>query len=94
MAELPTSTSGPIRGWQRWAACVGTPMAWWIGGTPPKEAKDLCRRCPVRRSCLAEANEIEGRLAPTDAKAQGFRAGLSAPQRFKLRQSLPDSLSA
>ncbi|HEU5151105.1 MAG TPA: WhiB family transcriptional regulator [Iamia sp.] len=75
--------------WQEQAACADLPidvMFPWDDDAPvdaqgPAEAGaalDVCRRCPVRRQCLADA------LA-TPGLPQGVRGGLTPAERAPLR---------
>ena len=43
--------------WQREAVCAGTPVSDWFPdhGQEPYAARQFCRECPVRVSCLATA---------------------------------------
>jgi hypothetical protein len=48
-----------------------------VQGRPPEEAKEACRNCPVRTSCLEESLAYE---------PFGFRGGMTAAQRRQLRK--------
>ncbi|MFE2164830.1 WhiB family transcriptional regulator [Streptomyces sp. NPDC059447] len=48
-----------------------------------RNAKTICRRCPVREECLALALDIEGPYGPD--KRGGVWGGLTAHERAALR---------
>lgn len=50
------------------------------------DAKAICRPCPVRAECLAEAMEMEG--GQTAKSRHGIRAGLTGKQRRALYDAL------
>ena len=73
--------------WLDDAACKGTPTKWWFpdtGHQTPPEAKALCRTCPVRDECLAEA------LAHGSYGDYGYFAGTTAEQRRRIRNPRPN----
>jgi Transcription factor WhiB len=73
-----------VSDWLELAACRGKPTAWWFPdqydrfGTAVAQA--VCRSCPVRGECLAEALDVE-RLG---VGVEGVYGGLTAAQRRRL----------
>lgn len=67
--------------WRRHAACKNMPLDVFFSGSGsvPVLAKQTCAVCPVRAECLADD------LATTDVYFNGYRGGLSAPARQRLR---------
>ncbi len=49
------------KGWSKQAACKGRTEELFVMGAAQNRAKQVCRGCPVRTECLAEAldNRIE-----------------------------------
>lgn len=71
--------------WLDRAACRGRPTDWWYPGQgdrfTQRVAVMVCRGCPVRAECLAEALAAEA-----SATYQfGIRGGLTAEARVALR---------
>lgn len=66
--------------WQDSAACIGADTAIFFpeSGDPVGPAKALCRACPVRKQCLADALER--------GEVHGVWGGLSAKERRKYRR--------
>ena len=66
--------------WQDSAACIGADTAIFFpeSGDPVGSAKALCRACPVREQCLADALER--------GEVHGVWGGLSAKERRKYRR--------
>lgn len=66
--------------WQDSAACIGADTAIFFpeSGDPVGPAKALCRACPVREQCLADALER--------GEVHGVWGGLSAKERRKYRR--------
>ena len=66
--------------WQDSAACTGIDPAIFFpeSGDPVGPAKALCRACPVREQCLADALER--------GEVHGVWGGLSAKERRKYRR--------
>lgn len=78
---LPVSTAAGVD-WRDSALCAQTdPDLWFpeIGG-PAREAKQVCRRCPVTAECLADVMRWS-----TSEDRSGVRGGLSAKEREQLR---------
>jgi Transcription factor WhiB len=74
-ASAPSSSS-----WLEHASCRGRPTAWWFSSDQFDQAVavSVCRSCPVRCECLAEAMELErGEIGGR----HGVRGGLTARQR-------------
>ena len=72
--------------WRGRAACLGHDPDLWDtveGETPPAEALDTCRTCPVQESCLAEA------LSTVECNDHGLWAGTTVSQRRVLRRRMP-----
>jgi len=69
--------------WHAQAACRGVPTNLFFPrrGERTDEARHLCATCPVTADCLAEA------LAIAERDDDGFRAGMSAQKRRRLRRS-------
>jgi Transcription factor WhiB len=72
--------------WWLQAACRGRPTSWWF---PAKGdsfafavAKSICRGCPVKAACLADALEQEADLG----FPSGIRGGVTAQQRAVMLQ--------
>lgn len=81
MIELARPAS-PL--WLDLAACRGKPVSWWF---PERGdhftmavARSICRSCPVRSACLAEAVTEEA----VAGIAFGVRGGVSADARMRL----------
>lgn len=66
--------------WQDSAACIGADAAIFFpeSGDPVGPAKAICRACPVREQCLADALER--------GEVHGVWGGLSAKERRKYRR--------
>lgn len=66
--------------WRAHGACAQTdPNLWFaVGALEHKQAKAICRRCPVRDECLAYAME-----APVD---HGVWGGLTERERRRYRR--------
>ena len=66
--------------WQDSAACIGADTAIFFpeSGDPVGPAKALCRACPVREQCLADALER--------GEVHGVWGGLSVKERRKYRR--------
>lgn len=66
--------------WQDSAACIGADTAIFFpeSGDPVGPAKAICRACPVREQCLADALER--------GEVHGVWGGLSAKERRKYRR--------
>ena len=73
--------SAPVS-WLELAACRGKPIEWWYRTDELGQgvALAICRRCPVRRSCLADALDQESECA----YRYGVRGGRTATQRAAL----------
>src|SRR4051794_38068927 len=69
--------------WLELAGCRGRPTAWWyprLGDAfTAAVAKTVCRSCPVRAECLADAIAVEA-----DGFVFGIRGGLNAAERRAL----------
>jgi WhiB family redox-sensing transcriptional regulator len=79
-----SAESAPV-GWLSLAACRGRPTEWWFPERGDLLARAvavaICRRCPVRADCLADA------LALGDVgEGAGIRAGLSGYERVGIRR--------
>lgn len=76
-----------VQWWER-AMCAGQPAELFFSngrqGSTPRQAHELCRRCPVTQSCLREALAVE-----TEAVSgpYGFRAGMTASQRRRIMRA-------
>ena len=88
--EGPPSASkkshGWITDWTVWAACKGTdPDELFVQGKAQNRAKLICRGCPVRTECLADAldNGIEF----------GVWGGMTERERRELLRAHPDVTS-
>jgi WhiB family redox-sensing transcriptional regulator len=79
-ALADTSTS-----WLELAACRGKPLSWWYSDSAYTQgvARLVCRSCPVRGECLAEALALE-----VNGERYGMRGGLSADERRGLHVRL------
>lgn len=66
--------------WQDSAACIGADTAIFFpeSGDPVGPAKAICRACPAREQCLADALER--------GEVHGVWGGLSAKERRKYRR--------
>lgn len=66
--------------WRALGSCAGTdPDLWFaVGAREHKDAKRICRGCPVRRECLAYAMD-----APVD---HGVWGGLTERERRRYRR--------
>jgi hypothetical protein len=77
---MTTLTVAP---WLEAAACRGRPLSWWFPARRQRfvieVARAVCRSCPVRAECLAEALELED-----DSHRHGIRGGLTAAERRAL----------
>jgi WhiB family redox-sensing transcriptional regulator len=69
--------------WVQLAACRGMDTGWWFperGDTfSGQVALTICRTCPVRAECLAEAMAL--------GDVEGIRGGLTAGERRALSDS-------
>ena len=67
--------------WRAHGLCSGTDADLWfaVGAVEHKEAKRICRRCPVQAQCLAYAME-----APVD---HGIWGGLTERERRRFRRT-------
>lgn len=78
--------------WLELAACRGRPTEWWYPSAGDRfaigVARSICRTCPVRAECLAEALELEGDLP--GSYRYGIRGGLTAEQRRRRHSRLRD----
>lgn len=70
--------------WHGQAACGDDPEAMFPGSNAAKvrEAKALCRGCPVREECLADAMKTEGNKGKL--RRYGIRGGLTPTARRRL----------
>ena len=72
--------------WLDLASCKGRPLSLWFPARgdafSAKVAKSICRTCPVRAACLADA------LAHDGEYPAGIYGGLSAQQRVVMRRRL------
>jgi hypothetical protein len=68
--------------WQTRARCAGTDLALWFpeDGQTAKDARRICRRCPVTRQCLD--------AAMSGGERHGVWGGTSPTQRTMLRTRL------
>ena len=66
--------------WRALGSCAGTdPNLWFsVGATEHRQAKRICRDCPVRRECLSYAME-----APVD---HGIWGGMTERERRRYRR--------
>ncbi|QMP84098.1 WhiB family transcriptional regulator [Streptomyces phage Alderaan] len=75
--------------WHRGAACAGVNVdAFFPAATDAagrREALALCRTCPVREECLAEAMAEEGGRGKTGRF--GIRGGKTASARFHFHKA-------
>jgi len=69
--------------WVRDAECRGVPVNLFFTAATEDEALDYCKRCPVRRQCLADAL-IEEASAPVGR--WGVRGGKMAKERQRLQR--------
>lgn len=96
LSETPASVGAPMPAWlapgaddRRWtsqALCAtGDPDRLFVTGAAQREAAKLCRQCPVRTECLADAldNRVEF----------GVWGGLTERQRRALLRRRPDVAS-
>jgi len=76
-----------IDDWSLLAACRGgeDPDALFVIGAAQHEAKKICRGCPVRAECLAEA--LDGRIET------GVWGGMTESERRRLLRRYPDVAS-
>ena len=68
--------------WRERAACVGAPIEWFFppkGHPVAKEAKTLCRICPVSSECLDAALAVGDQF--------GWWAGRSERERGRIRRA-------
>jgi hypothetical protein len=75
----PLLTVESIR-WRASAVCLGKPTGWWYASDDSIEtvrALRVCRRCPVRGECPADALANE----PTKGDTHGVRGGVIATRR-------------
>jgi Transcription factor WhiB len=74
---------GVVSDWSDDAACRGFPTEWWFPASGDvlagEVAAAICRRCPVRRECLAEALAVED-----DFSRHGILGGLTPQRRAQL----------
>lgn len=72
--------------WLDEAACRGRDTRLWFpargDSVTVAVARQICRRCPVRESCLTEALEVE-----IDGLRYGVRGGLTAGERSSLARA-------
>lgn len=76
------TTCGLGGGWRESAACRGRSLDLWYssGDLEQRVARAVCRHCPVRSACLAEAMvEEDG-----DGPRFGVRGGMTAGERDRL----------
>lgn len=69
--------------WLSQARCVGMDPEIWFHRDSQAEARRICRRCPVRKACLALAIAIESK--PGNFAPHGVFGGLTARQRTALK---------
>jgi WhiB family transcriptional regulator, redox-sensing transcriptional regulator len=76
-----------IDDWSLFAACRGgeDPDALFVVGAAQHEAKKICRGCPVRAECLAEA--LDGRIET------GVWGGMTESERRRLLRRYPEVAS-
>ncbi|MDQ3877780.1 MAG: WhiB family transcriptional regulator [Actinomycetota bacterium] len=69
--------------WRAMGLCAGgDPDLWFsVGAFEHKQAKMICRRCPVKRQCLTYAME-----APVD---HGIWGGMTERERRRHRRTAP-----
>jgi WhiB family redox-sensing transcriptional regulator len=74
------STVGADLAWQQEALCaqIGTDFFFPEPGSSVREAKRICRLCPMRAACLEYALENDERF--------GVWGGLSEKERLELRR--------
>jgi len=75
----------PRDGWQSRAACRGADLAHFFVDGPVRAdhpTLNLCRRCPVRMDCGADAWQFEVDLVR--AQVHGIRAGFSSESRHRM----------
>ncbi|MAT06264.1 MAG: hypothetical protein CL424_14595 [Acidimicrobiaceae bacterium] len=87
--ELLRRIIGASAPWRENAACAGEPWSVFFierGGSLDR-ARELCRSCPVREPCLAEA------VADPELD-HGYRGGASAAQRKRMRKEGAGRISA
>ena len=73
----------PDRWWER-ALCAQVGGDIWFPegqGSSAKDAKEMCRTCPVRRQCLEDALS-----RPASEDGTGVFGGLSVKERRQLRR--------
>ncbi|HZR48714.1 MAG TPA: WhiB family transcriptional regulator [Streptosporangiaceae bacterium] len=75
-------TTARLGQWAQHAVCADTDSEIFFPAhdDPGTEAKQICRRCPVRRECLA--------FAITNDERFGIWGGLDPDERRNLRRSL------
>jgi hypothetical protein len=79
-------TATPRNGWRQHAACRGTNTDLWYSDDPrPAECLSVCRTCPVRIDCGADA-WAEEQACYQDI--YGVRAGMSPTTRRRLYRKL------
>ena len=73
----------PDQDWRALGLCAGSdPDLWFsVGAFEHKQAKMICRRCPVRRQCLTYAMD-----EPVD---HGIWGGMTERERRRHRRSAP-----
>ena len=82
-ASVRTSPTDPDWSWRDDAVCVGVdPDLFFPAGGASREAKAVCRTCPVRVECLEHAMRVPEKF--------GIWGGLSEKERRRLRRSTPD----
>lgn len=90
-ADRPADSSSEVHPRPEWrdrAACLGKPMAWWYGDQfMSRVAVAVCKSCPVRRECLADALDEEGG-GGSRIERHGIRGGMTPPQRAALGNQL------
>ena len=85
---MPATAPATTGTWVDDAACVGTDPELWFPtttsekrGDPYREARAICRTCPVVEPCLADALRVD-----TEHGAHGMRGMLTPAQRSDLRR--------
>jgi WhiB family redox-sensing transcriptional regulator len=87
IALLSISSHSARPHWMEQAACRGHPTSWWFASSTRRHAVRICRRCPVRRECLAYALEQGDEL-------YGVWGGLGSTERRGLRHTLATQLGS
>ena len=85
---MPATAPATTGTWVDDAACVGTDPELWFPtttsekrGDPYREARAICRTCPVVEPCLADALRVDA-----EHGAHGMRAALTPGQRSEMRR--------